>query len=267
MRSVLLQGYPNLEYIVIDDGSTDKSIEVIRKYERWLAHWETGPNRGQAAAINRGLSMATGDVLAWLNSDDCLMPGALAAVGRRFARKENTQVTCGFRYQVQGDLRDGDWAQVAHLKPDRFTLSRHCYVRQETVFWRRAVWQDVGELNGSYQVCIDYDLWHRMLAAGYAFELLPRFIGLYRAHSQAKTFSLAGGRRHDLQRIYRKYMHSSKTEVQMGIEIAAIWWKRMETLARMARAGWLRRYPLAALLVRALSLPESRVAEEWVARR
>ena len=80
IRSVLLQGYPNLEYIIIDGESTDNSIEVIKKYEPWLTYWVSEPDRGQTHAINKGLEKATGEIFNWINSDDILMPGALFAI-------------------------------------------------------------------------------------------------------------------------------------------------------------------------------------------
>lgn len=82
IRSVLLQGYPNLEYIIIDGGSSDNSVEIIKKYESCLAYWESEPDRGQTHAINKGLAKATGEIFNWINSDDILMPGALLAIGQ-----------------------------------------------------------------------------------------------------------------------------------------------------------------------------------------
>lgn len=87
IRSVLLQGYPNLEYIIIDGGSTDSSVEIIEKYSPWLTYWVSEPDRGQSPAINKGLAHCTGEVFNWINSDDLLCPGALRAVATAWAKK------------------------------------------------------------------------------------------------------------------------------------------------------------------------------------
>src|SRR5262249_7885222 len=88
IRSILLQGYPDLEYIIIDGGSTDESVATIKKYEPWLTYWTSERDRGQSHAINKGLAIATGSVFNWLNSDDLLLPSALAEIGGRFYREE-----------------------------------------------------------------------------------------------------------------------------------------------------------------------------------
>src|SRR5262249_19241824 len=95
IRSVLLQGYPNLEYLIIDGGSTDRSVEIIKKYEPWLAYWVSEPDRGQSHAINKGFKRATGEILAWLNSDDIYLPCTLIKVCRVFLKQKADLVTGG----------------------------------------------------------------------------------------------------------------------------------------------------------------------------
>src|SRR5262245_63905917 len=105
IRSVLLQGYPNLEYIIIDGRSSDGSVEIIRKYEPWLAYWVSEPDRGQSHAINKGFERATGDVLCWLNSDDYYMPGALLTVGALLAKTIGNYALTGHCLKVYQDGR------------------------------------------------------------------------------------------------------------------------------------------------------------------
>lgn len=95
IRSVLLQGYPALEYLIMDGGSQDGSVEIIQRYEPWIAVWESEPDRGQSHAINKGWAKATGQILHWLNSDDILLPGALNAIGQAFAQDPSLQVLMG----------------------------------------------------------------------------------------------------------------------------------------------------------------------------
>src|SRR5882672_2272557 len=95
IRSVLLQGYPNLEYIIIDGGSTDRSVEIIRRYEKWLAHWVSERDRGQSDAINKGFSRSTGDICAYLNSDDVYLPHALLSVARLFEKHPDAALLYG----------------------------------------------------------------------------------------------------------------------------------------------------------------------------
>ncbi|MBZ0305900.1 MAG: glycosyltransferase, partial [Anaerolineae bacterium] len=103
IRSVLSQNYPNLEYIVIDGGSTDTSTAIIQKYADQLAYWVSEKDRGQTHAINKGFQRGTGEVMGWLNSDDILLPGTLHAVGRAFAQDSSLKVVSGFRHFIDAD--------------------------------------------------------------------------------------------------------------------------------------------------------------------
>src|SRR3954466_16026070 len=103
IRSILLQGYPDLEYFVVDGGSTDNSVEIIRKYEKWITHWVSESDRGQSDAIQKGFNRVTGPVSAYLNSDDIYMPGALQRVGRRFSDGPQLDVVYGNLYRIDPD--------------------------------------------------------------------------------------------------------------------------------------------------------------------
>jgi len=109
IRSVLLQGYPNLEYIIIDGGSTDDTVEIIKKYEPWLAYWESEPDRGQSHAINKGLEKSTGNFFNWHNSDDVLMPNSLATTAKAMVKYPQAGYVHGWRIFIDdtGNVRGG----------------------------------------------------------------------------------------------------------------------------------------------------------------
>ena len=111
IRSVLLQSYTNLEYIVIDGGSTDNTIEIIEKYSDFITYWVSEKDNGQSHAINKGLKQATGDVFNWLNSDDYYLPNALLTVGKYFAQNNQLEVLCGCEIHL---LQNGDLTQPTH---------------------------------------------------------------------------------------------------------------------------------------------------------
>jgi glycosyltransferase involved in cell wall biosynthesis len=185
IRSVLLQGYPNLEFIVVDGGSTDGTLAVIRRYEPWLASWVSEPDAGQTDAIRKGVGRSSGEILAWLNSDDLYAPGALAAVGARFARAP------------QVDLLYGDCAMIdeAGRPLDRFRvrqgglpeLLEENFIPQPGAFCRREVWEAVGGPDRALQFVMDYELWIRLFLAGARAEYLPVSLALFRYHRDSKS--------------------------------------------------------------------------------
>jgi glycosyltransferase involved in cell wall biosynthesis len=257
IRSVLLQGYPDLEYLVVDGGSSDGSVNIIRKYEPWLAHWVSEPDRGQANAINKGFRACSGQIMNWLNSDDCFTQGAVQHIVAYLEANSAAKVVCGFRRIIRENGRYH--GNGVHLRPDRFSLSRRCYIAQETTFWRRSVWETVGELDETYQYALDYDFWQRMLAAQYQFHLLPRFIGLFRKHPESKGTRCSETRTTEFARIYSRYLHTNKGEEELLCEISLTWLKRMRMISILCRAGFLNHFLIARAIVSMLSLPESKI--------
>jgi glycosyltransferase involved in cell wall biosynthesis len=204
VRSVLLQGYPNVEYIIVNDGSTDNTVEVIQHYENCLDYWITQQNGGQASAINHGMERASGDILGWLNSDDLLLPRALERAALARMRDPEAKVTCGFRKVIDIESRVvEDWV---HPLPENHDLMRSCFVAQETVFWNREVWEHIGPLESKWRVVLDYEFWHRMIAHGYRFTLLPYFMGAFRLYPQCKTMALADVCLREHEELFRRYL-------------------------------------------------------------
>jgi glycosyltransferase involved in cell wall biosynthesis len=191
IRSVLLSGYPDLEYFVLDGGSTDGTREIIEKYSPWLAGWRCEKDAGQSAAINEGWTKATGDVLSWINSDDWYHPGALVAAGRRFAADPAVM-------WVSGAVDDVDVEGVFHKRhpaaatPLACALGRKDYgYFQPGMFWRRALVEKVGSLDVKLNCAFDQDFWLRSLLAGYVLTPLPEPVACFRVHGASKTGGLS----------------------------------------------------------------------------
>ncbi|HEX6985763.1 MAG TPA: glycosyltransferase family 2 protein [Planctomycetaceae bacterium] len=188
IESVLSQGYPRLEYFVQDGGSGDGSTDVLRRYDGRLG-WVSERDKGQADAINRGFARTAGEVMAWLNSDDLLLPGTLAYVGRFFAENPGVDVIYGHRVLIDQDDREiGRWVVPPH---DGDALRWVDTVPQETMFWRRRLWERVGGIDASFQFAMDWDLILRFLDADAKFVRVPRFLGAFRVHQDQKTLSRA----------------------------------------------------------------------------
>jgi glycosyltransferase involved in cell wall biosynthesis len=187
IRSVLLQGYPNLEYIVIDGGSTDASVEVIRKYERHLAYWVSERDRGQSHAINKGFARATGEIMCWLNSDDFYLPGTLRAVAETLANGAGAYAVVGHCVQVYAD---GSPPTVGVGKFEGLTrlleFWKGYHMHQPSIFWRREVFERVGPLDERQHYIMDFDYWVRV-ARHFEFKNLDRELSCATYHEDAKT--------------------------------------------------------------------------------
>jgi glycosyltransferase involved in cell wall biosynthesis len=186
MQSVLSQNYANLQYIVMDGGSTDGTWEKIEHLRPLLAHAHSGPDGGQAAAINAGMRKADGEILAWLNGDDMLLPGALAYVANFFETHADVDAIYGHRVIINGEgLEIGRWVLPPHSSG---VLSWMDFVPQETMFLRRRTFETVGfRVDESFHFALDWDLLLRLRDAGTRFKRLPRYLGAFRVHQTQKT--------------------------------------------------------------------------------
>lgn len=202
LMSLLRQGYPDLEIIVMDGGSTDGSVDILRHYAPWLTSWTSAPDGGQADAINRGLATTTGDVLGWLNSDDTLLPGALFAAAAALRADEAVDV-------VYGDVRftAADGRYLNQMSSWAFDLKQLVcatnLLPQPSTFFRRRAWQRVGGLDESLRLCLDYDLWLRMALAGFGFRHVAGDWSTYRLHDASKTESQALKFADEMDRVVR----------------------------------------------------------------
>jgi len=183
--SLVSQNYPKLNYWVQDGGSKDDTVEIIKRHADRLAGWESIEDAGQASAVTRGFKRCKGDIMAWLNSDDMLMPGALRYVGEYFAANPTVDVVYGHRVIVdENDNEVGRWALPRH---DPFVMRFADYVPQESLFWRAELWEEVGGLDASFQFALDWDMIMRFQEAGAKIVRLPYFLGCFRIHPSQKT--------------------------------------------------------------------------------
>jgi glycosyltransferase involved in cell wall biosynthesis len=187
IKSILDQDYPNLEYIIQDGNSQDRTSEIVKKYSDKL-QFNCETDKGQGNAINKGFAGTSGDIMAWLNSDDLLLPGTLSYVAEYFYRHQKVDVIYGHRIIInEHNQETGRWVLPSH---DDHMLQWADYIPQETMFWRRKLWEKVGGyIDESFQFVIDWDLILRFRKAGAVFQRLPRFLGAFRVHQQQKTQS------------------------------------------------------------------------------
>lgn len=185
--SVLNQNYPNLEFIIIDGGSTDNSIEIIKKYEKYIAYWISEPDKGQAHALNKGFERATGDIFGWLNSDDLYMPGVFYTSCNYFNEKQNIHIVFGDYFTIDSDNKIicKEYAfdfNVQHFIYEGFHLNA------QSIFWLKEVHYRFGSFNENLHRTMDYDMILRLgLLKENKFLRIPFTIGCFRRHDAQKT--------------------------------------------------------------------------------
>jgi glycosyltransferase involved in cell wall biosynthesis len=255
--SVVNQRYPQLEYFVQDGGSQDETREVLERFDGELSGWVSEPDQGQADAINRGFAHTSGEIMAYLNSDDLLLPGSLAYVARYFAAHPDVDAVYGHRILIdEHDRQIGAWVMPPH---DDETLTVADYVPQETLFWRRDLWERAGGLiDVSFKFAVDWDLLLRFRDAGARIVRLPRFLGAFRVHTEQKTGQQQELCEQESERLHRRVLGRAMSDEEIYARVQPYLRRHIlyHTLYRLES-----RLPLPRSGVRTATLEEARERE------
>ncbi len=184
IRSVLNQNYPNKELIVIDGGSTDNSVEILKSYGPQLAYWVSEPDRGQSHALNKALQKATGEIIGWLNSDDYYLPGAFRRIVRAFRQNQNAVLVHGNRILVDYKSRVVGWSAMAAYDP----ASSGYTISSETAFWKKTAGDSLS-FDENLRFAMDFSFFCRLYHVG-PFVKLPAYLGAFRGHEKSKSSTI-----------------------------------------------------------------------------
>ncbi|TRX66355.1 glycosyltransferase family 2 protein [Carboxylicivirga sp. M1479] len=210
--SVINQGYPNLEYFIIDGGSNDGSVDIIKKYEQHIDYWVSEADSGQSNAINKGFKRASGELYNWLNSDDILYPNALHIVADYYKRFPKYQMFFGNRIilDVHDRILKINEGPNFNRREARYFLK----IPQETTFFTSTIWENVNGLDESLHYTMDADLWHKFMKYT-DFKQIPYFLGAYREHDESKSVQVFGevSQRDDSQDEFDEYARRYRTWV------------------------------------------------------
>lgn len=209
--SVIEQNYPNLEYIIIDGGSTDNSVEIIKKYEKYLAYWTSEKDNGMYEAIQKGFDKSSGEIMAWINSDDKYHLGAFSAVAEIFSTFKEIRWLTGAptlwdKYGRCVVKESTLWSKYKMYMG--YCLERGIYIQQESTFWRRSLWEQAGgQLNTSFKLAGDFELWLRFF----------RYAQLYTTEALLGGFRVYGTEQLSVAE-YKRYLEEANLALRQEIE-------------------------------------------------
>jgi glycosyltransferase involved in cell wall biosynthesis len=241
IRSVLAQRDLVHEYFVIDGGSTDASVEIIKAFAPGIDHWVSEPDRGQCDAIHRGFERATGDVLYWLNSDDVLLPGALERVHAAFESAPGIDVVSGYGVAIDAEDRILHVRRRPHDSP---WWARMGYVRvtQPCCFFRRGLYEAVGGLDLDLHCVLDTDLWYRMFRNGTRWRGVDHYLAAYRLHAEAKGSTLTKRYQQERELMKTRYPEMVGRKLHHALGRVAYYATQLATGRTFASIGDMKRY-------------------------
>jgi glycosyltransferase involved in cell wall biosynthesis len=202
--SVISQGYPNLEYIIIDGGSTDGTLEIIKKHEKSISYWVSEPDLGMYPAIQKGFNRSTGEIMAWLNSDDLYKPGSLKMIASIFNDTEVEWITgMGSLYNKVGNCVKTN--NLAKWSKSRVWLNDYKWIQQENTFWKRSLWEKSGGfISTDLKYAGDFELWCRFFKHAELYSVHTSFAG-FRLHGSQFTSSFKNEYEAEARRIAKEF--------------------------------------------------------------
>jgi glycosyltransferase involved in cell wall biosynthesis len=209
MRSVLEQDYEPLEYVVVDGGSTDGSVDVIKRHADRLAWWSSEPDSGQVSALNRGFAHTTGEYLGWLNSDDTLLPGAVSVMAAELERDPSLVMVYGDALYTDAGSRETGRLPSRPWDPERMVRRADNHVVQPSSLWRRSAWEAAGPLNEDGWYFFDFEFFLRVSALG-PVKRLDQPLSTYREHAGSKTMGSGLRKADDLMRFADEFLPSER---------------------------------------------------------
>jgi glycosyltransferase involved in cell wall biosynthesis len=187
VKSVLGQHYPNFEFIIIDGGSTDDSVNIIRKYEKDISYWISEPDKGQSNAVNKGLQIASGDIIGWINSDDVYYEGTILKAVQVFTEHPEIDVVFGNVNFIDENGKVLHHTNEIKVDYNTYLFTERCYHANAAGFFRRRCFDKFGMLREDLTYTMDYELYLRFAFNRCKFYQLNDVLGSYRLHSQSKT--------------------------------------------------------------------------------
>lgn len=232
IQSVLSQNYSNLEYVIIDGGSNDSSFDIIKKYENQLLYWVSEKDEGHGHALNKGFSHTTGEIMAWINSDDMYTPSCFKVVSEIFSNFPDVMWISGFNSRWN---RDGAMTKATRVPKNKFDymLGRYRWIQQESVFWRRELWEKAGgKINQNYKFMVDGELWTRFFLYEPLYSV-DCILGGYRAHSSNRASHNHSDCLHEMDRAISEMRKSCLPDVIKTYD-------KLRYLQRLSRNGALK---------------------------
>ena len=200
--SVLDQDYPDIEYIIVDGGSTDSTIDIIKKYENKISYWVSEKDMGQTDAINKGFSKAHGEIIAWINSDDTYNPGAVSEAVNFLGQNPDVGLVYG-----DANFIDGEDCIIGSFPARQTSYKKlkqgYVHVTQQSAFFKKSVWDKVGPLDPSFYFAMDYDLWVRIAAVA-PIVYISKLWANFRLHDDAKTIAADDRCWPEMLRVHRR---------------------------------------------------------------